>query len=149
LAPSKMNPQPRIMQNQNDWLKERLEISRKIRATLVSFYIDLGVMQIMVSPYRTSLKGQLKCLPGSHMKLSGQVIEEILRAISRVPNVGNVRAEFDNWYQESSGGPWTEGAPGQAQMVSNKKKRPSDIKGEGIYTIRKKSTSESNEGSKD
>ena len=64
---------------------ERAEIYRGIRSILARHYVDLGLINVLVTPFSARLVGRLQRLPGGGMgPITADIAEEIFGQIRRL-----------------------------------------------------------------
>jgi hypothetical protein len=82
-----------------------IEILREVRKVLVRNWIDLGRVFVRVADGQVHLTGKLSLIARAPHELNDRTIGDMLAAITRIPSVPDVRAEFDNWDLDD-GGTW-------------------------------------------
>jgi hypothetical protein len=85
---------------------DKAEVNRRLRATLVKHWIDLGRISFHVSINGVvAINGALIKLAGSG-ELSPQNVAEMIGEIESIQHVTRVEAEFDNWMRSGFAGLW-------------------------------------------
>ena len=78
-----------------------LQTNRKVRSIFVKHWIDLGRLTVRTVSGRCHIRGRLMKLPGLPEDMAPSTVDLMLREVKRICGRGNVRAELENWTNDS------------------------------------------------
>ena len=87
----------------DDWFSKKMDLTRKVRAVLVEYHVDLEKIAVNVHPRHVWLRGVLTRRVGEGNPLSGEIIQKILSDIMRIQGVYRVDFDLQNWQLSPSG----------------------------------------------